>query len=61
MKGGSPAQEVSDGNKISHWARDHSCNASAKNMAAFGPYAKTLPEAKLKMNGQIYLAKEISR
>ena len=43
---GVPAQEVSEGNNIiSSWARGNSCTILAKNVTAFHPCPKTLPEA----------------
>jgi hypothetical protein len=36
---------------ISKWPLDHSCDILSKNMAAFCPCPKNLPEAKLKSFG----------
>lgn len=60
---GDPAEEVSDRNNIniSNWTTDHFCDILAKNIAAFYPCPKTLPEAKLKSNKLISLIVEISR
>ena len=44
------AQDVSE-EDISRWPRDHSFNILVKNMAAFYPFPKSLPEAKLKNYG----------
>lgn len=41
------AQEVSKGNNISNWARGHSGNILANNLAAF---CQILPKAKFKSN-----------
>lgn len=49
-----PAQGVSEGNKMSNRARDHSCATVAKNVA-FSPCLKTLPDAKLRSFGSVLL------
>ena len=47
---GDLAQEVSEEN-TSMWLRDHSCDILLKNVAAFCPCPKNLPEANLKNFG----------
>jgi hypothetical protein len=42
-------------------ARDHSCDILEKNVAAFCPCLKSLPEAKMKRFRLILLTKEISK
>lgn len=37
MDCGSPAQEVSEGSKISNWTRYHECDILAKNVDSFCP------------------------
>lgn len=39
-----------EGKNISKWAIDHSYGILTKNVAAFNPYPKNLPETKLKTN-----------
>lgn len=43
------------------WPRDCFCDILAKNVAAFCPCPKSLPEAKLMSFGLIPLAEEISK
>lgn len=50
---GGPAQEVSEGNNISNWARDHSCDTLAKSVTEFCPCPKGLQESKLKSFGSV--------
>lgn len=42
------AQGIFTEKSISNWARDHSSDILPKKVAAFCPYCKTQPEAKLK-------------
>lgn len=58
---GAQHKKVSEGKNISNCPRDHSCAILAKNMAAFCPYPKNLPEAKLKSSGLMALAEVIVR
>ena len=53
------AQEMSKEDKTSNWARDHSYDILAKNVAPFYLCTKNLLKAKSKSMGQISLA-EIS-
>lgn len=57
---GGPAQEVSEGNNISNWARDHSCDTLAKSVTEFCPCPKSLQKSKLKSFGSVSLAEDIS-
>lgn len=50
---GGPTQEVSEGNDVSNLAKGHFCGILAKNMAAFCPCHKNLPEVKLKHFGRV--------
>ena len=45
---GDLAQEVWEEKSISGWYGDHSCDTVVKNVAAFCPFQKNPPEAKLK-------------
>lgn len=58
-----PDEKVSEGNKeyISKWSKGHSWDIWAKKLAAFCPYPKNLPGAKLKCNEFLCLAKVILR
>lgn len=47
-------QEVSGGNNISKWSSSHSCDSPAKNLAAFCPCPKNLPDTKLKSNRLLF-------
>ena len=58
---GSLALEVSQEKNISMWLRDCSCDILAKNVAAFCPCLKSLPEAKVKRVKLIALTKEFSK
>ena len=42
-------------------SRDHSCDIMVKEVVAFYPCPKSLPEAKVKSFGLISLAEEISK
>lgn len=53
--------DVSEGNNTSNQARNYAYDTLAKNVAAFCPCPKNLPEAKLKGSGLLSLAEEISR
>lgn len=46
---------------LKNWARGHSCDIVAKNLASFCSYSETLTEVKYKDNGQICLAEDISQ
>jgi len=46
---------------INKWPRDHSHDNLAKNVTAFCPSSRNLPETKLKTFGLVALAKETSR
>lgn len=48
-------QEVSEGNSIGNWTRDISYDALVKDVVAFCPCPKNLPEGKLKSSGLISL------
>lgn len=41
----------SEGTSVRNWAADCSCDVFAKDVAAFCPYPKNVPEAKLKSTG----------
>lgn len=56
-----PAQDVSEGNANSVWARGHSCDSLTKNIPAFCSCPENLHEAEFKSNGLMFLAEEISR
>jgi hypothetical protein len=58
-KCGGLAQEVSEEKNSSKRTKEHSCNILAKNMAAFFPCLKNMPEAKLKSFELMTLAEEI--
>lgn len=58
---GGSYDEVSDGNNISNWVRNYAYDSLTKNVSAFCPCLKNLPEAKLKSSGLASLAEEISR
>ena len=45
---GDVAQEVSEENNFSILPRNHTCDILAKNMTAFYPCLKSVPEAKVK-------------
>jgi hypothetical protein len=49
------------GNRINNWAKEHSCDILAKNVAVSCPHPKNSSEVQLKSNGLISLAEEISR
>lgn len=53
----SPAQGILEGDNISNWARDHSCDILARKMAAFCRCPKNLPVAEWKCLGLISLQK----
>lgn len=55
------AHEVSEKKNFSMWPIDCSCDILAKNVPAFCPFLKFLPEAKIKHFGLIALANEISK
>ena len=55
------ALEVSDEKYFNMWPRDCSCDILVKNVAAFCPCLKSLPEAKVKRLRLIALTKEISK
>lgn len=38
-------QGFAEGSRVSHWARDYSCDTSAKNLAALCSHPEHLPEA----------------
>lgn len=57
---GCPGQEVSEGNNISNWPRDHSCDILTKNVAHFCPCPENL-QVILKSTGFISLAEEVSK
>jgi hypothetical protein len=57
---GGLAQEDSEKN-FSMWPRDCSCEILTKNMAAFCPFQKSLPESNVISFGLIPLAEEISK
>ena len=54
-------QEVSKEKNVSVWSRDYFCGVLLKNMAAFCPCPKSLPEAKVKRFRLIALTKEVSK
>ena len=54
------AQEVSVEKNFSMWPRDCFCGILVKNVAAFCPCLKSLPEAKVKRLRLIALTKEVS-
>lgn len=54
-------QEVSEEKNVNMWPRDCFCDVLVKNMAAFCPCPKNLPEAKVKRFRITALAKEISK
>lgn len=53
-------QEVSEGNNISNWARDHACDTLTKNVTEFCTCPKSLQESKLKSFGSMSLAEDVS-
>lgn len=53
---GNPGPEFSEVKTVSKWARSHSDDILAKNVAALGPCPKNLLEAKLKRFGLTMLA-----
>ena len=55
------AQEVSVEKNFSMWPRDCSCDILVKNVAAFCPCLKSLPQAKIKRFILIALTKEVSK
>ena len=55
------ALEVSMEKNFTMLCRDHSCDIFMKNMAAFCPCPKNLPEAKVKRFGLIVLTRETSK
>ena len=48
-----PAQEASEGNNVSNWARDLACDILVKNATVSSSCLKSLAEATLKSNGLI--------
>jgi hypothetical protein len=58
---GNMIQEVLEENTISMWPIDYFCDILVKNVAAFCPCLKSLPEAKMKRFRLNALAKEISK
>ena len=54
-------QEISEEKNFSMWPRDCSCDILVKNVAAFCPCLKSLPEAKVKRFILIALTKEVSK
>ena len=54
------ALEVSEEKNFSMWPRDCSCDILVKNVTAFCPCLKSLPEAKVKRFQLIELTKEAS-
>ena len=58
---GGLAQDFSEEKTFSMLSRDPPCDILVKNVAAFCPCLKSLPEAKVKRFGLIPLAKEISK
>lgn len=58
---GGLAQDISEENNITNWARDKSCNTLVKNMTVFCHCFKSFPEAKLGSNRLIPLAEVILR
>jgi hypothetical protein len=54
------SQEVSVGKNFSMWPRDYFCGILVKNVAAFCPCLRVLPEAKVKKLRLIALTKEVS-
>ena len=59
--GGLLAQEVSEKKNFSMWPRDCSRDVLVKNVAAFCPCPKNLPEAKVKKYRLIALTKKVSK
>ena len=55
------AQEYSEGKNFSVLPRNHSCDILVKEMTAFCPCPKSLPEGNMKNFGLIPLAEEISK
>lgn len=55
-----PAQEASEENNVSNWARDLACDILANNATVSSSCLKSLAEARLKNNGLIS-STEISR
>jgi hypothetical protein len=55
------AQELSVEKNFSMWPRDCSCDIFGKNVAAFCPCLKSLPQAKIKRFILIALTKEVSK
>ena len=55
------AQEGSVGKKVNMFSRDCFCNILVRNVAAFCPSLKSLPEDKVKRFRLIALTKEISK
>lgn len=55
------AQEGSEESKDfnSNQNRDHACDSLLKNLAAFSPCPKNLPEAKIKSSGPISMVEEV--
>lgn len=52
-------QDASEAKNVSIWLRECSCDILTKNLAAFHPCLKTLPEDKLKCIGLIVLPMEL--
>ena len=48
-----PTQEFSKEKNMTMWPRDCSCDILVKNVPAFCPFLKRLPEAKMKSSGLI--------
>lgn len=53
-------KEISEGRNFSNLSKDHSCDNSAKIVAAFCTGPKNLPVAKLKSIGEMTFGEEIS-
>jgi hypothetical protein len=54
-------QKVSEKKNFSMQHRNSSCDILVKNMAASGPYLKSIPLAKVKRHKLIALTKEVSK
>ena len=61
LNSGGLAQEFSEEKNFSKLPRNYSCAILVKNVVAFCPCLKSLPEAKVKSFRLVTLAKEISK
>ena len=57
MNCGSHTQEFSKEKNMTMWPRDCSCDILVKNVPAFCPFLKSLPETKMKSSGLIPVRK----